>query len=140
MKLTRASSYAVHALAHMAQEKAGRPLPSHLVAEARGIPERFLLKVLKPLVSARVLRSVKGPHGGYQLLKEPADVSLLEIVEAVDGPLRGQAPFIEEGNAALNKRLDAVCLASNEIVREQLKGVSLADLIAAKGGRKKVGS
>ncbi len=140
MKLTRASSYAVHALAHMAQEKSDKPLASHLVAEARGIPERFLLKVLKPLVSARVLRSVKGPNGGYQLLRKPADVSLLEIVEAVDGTLRGQAPFIEEGNSALNKRLDAVCAASTEIVREQLKAVSLADLIAGKGGRKKAGS
>src|SRR5438477_5258506 len=140
MRLTRASSYALHALVYMAAQKHNRPVPSHIVAEARGIPERFLLKVLKPLVSARVLRSVKGPHGGYHLIKKPADVSLLEIVEAVDGPLRGQAPFIEEGNAALNKRLDAVCLASNEIVREQLKGVTLADLIATKGGRKKAGS
>ena len=42
------------------QEKADSPLPSHVVAEARGIPERFLLKVLKPLVSSGVLRSVKG--------------------------------------------------------------------------------
>jgi len=123
----------------MAQEKSDKPLASHIVAEERGIPERFLLKVLKPLVSARVLRSVKGPHGGYQLVKKPADVSLLEIVEAVDGPLRGEAPFIEEGNAALNKKLDSVCLASAGIVREQLGAVSLADLIATKGGRKKAG-
>ena len=57
MRLTRASSYALHALVYMAGEKHNRPIPSHLVARDRGIPERFLLKVLKPLVSARVLLS-----------------------------------------------------------------------------------
>src|SRR5262249_60861758 len=66
MKLTRASSYAIHALVFMAGQKQNRPVPSHLVARARGIPERFLLKVLKPLVSARILYSVKGPNGGYR--------------------------------------------------------------------------
>ena len=55
MRLTRASSYALHALVYMATQKHNRPVPSHIVAQARGIPERFLLKVLKPLVSARVL-------------------------------------------------------------------------------------
>src|ERR1700722_16592875 len=64
MKLTRASSYALHAVAFMAVQKHDRPIASHNIAQARGIPERFLLKVLKPLVSARVLLSVKGPNGG----------------------------------------------------------------------------
>ena len=65
MKLTRASSYAVHALVFMATQKENRPVASHTIAKARGVPERFLLKVLKPLVSARVLHSIKGPNGGY---------------------------------------------------------------------------
>src|SRR6516225_2183549 len=60
MRLTRASSYALHALVFMAAQKHNRPIPSHIVAQARSIPERFLLKVLKPLVSARVLASVNG--------------------------------------------------------------------------------
>ena len=57
MKLSRASSYAVHALVYMAAQKHDRPIASHLVAAKRGIPERFLLKILKPLVAARILRS-----------------------------------------------------------------------------------
>ena len=64
MKLTCASSYALHAVAYMAQQKTDRPVASHKIAQERGIPERFLLKVLKPLVSARVLTSIKGPNGG----------------------------------------------------------------------------
>ena len=89
MKLTRASSYAIHALVFMAAQKQNKPVASHLVAQARGIPERFLLKVLKPLVSARVLQSIKGPNGGYRLAKGPHEISLLEVLEAVDGPIRG---------------------------------------------------
>ena len=71
MKLTRASSYALHAVAFMAAQKVNKPVASHLIAKARGIPERFLLKVLKPLVSARVLHSIKGPNGGYRLARAP---------------------------------------------------------------------
>src|SRR5262249_12731580 len=83
MKLTRAASYALHALVFMAGQKKNQPVPSHQVARARGIPERFLLKVLKPLVSARILHSVKGPNGGYRLARPASQVSLLELVEAV---------------------------------------------------------
>jgi Rrf2 family protein len=142
MKLTRASSYALHAVAYMAQQKSDKPIASHHIAAARGIPERFLLKVLKPLVSARVLRSIKGPNGGYQLFRQPNDVSMLEIIEAVDGPIRGQAPFAEEGNAALNKKLEDICRKSAELVRDELKQVRISDLMG-KGGdtkRKKAGS
>src|SRR5262245_20294226 len=92
MKLTRASSYALHAVAYMAQQQHDTPLASHKIAHERGIPERFLLKVLKPLVSARVLVSIKGPNGGYRLARPASDISMLEIVEAVDGQIRGMAP------------------------------------------------
>ena len=107
MKLTRASSYALHAVAHMAGSKVSVPVASHHIAEARGIPERFLLKVLKPLVSARILHSVKGPNGGYSLAKAAKDISVLDVVEAVDGPIRGVAPFDHGGTTAA--KLEGVC-------------------------------
>src|ERR1043166_2127189 len=73
MKLTRASSYALHAVAYMAQQKNDRPVASHKIAQERGIPERFLLKVLKPLVSARVLASLKAaPSTARQTTARPA--------------------------------------------------------------------
>src|SRR5437879_5782042 len=93
MKLTRASSYALHAVMFMAAQEHQRPTASHHIAKAKNIPERFLLKVLRPLVSARVLVSLPGPNGGYHLARPPAKISVLEIVEAVDGPIRGQVPF-----------------------------------------------
>src|SRR2546429_2906974 len=93
MKLTRASTYALHAVAYMAgQNKKEQPVASHIIAQKRGIPERFLLKVLKPLVSAQVLYSVKGPNGGYRLAPPPTDISALEGLAAMGGPIRRHPP------------------------------------------------
>src|SRR5262245_42959285 len=111
MKLSRASSYALHAVTHMAAQKQPKqPVASHLMAKARGIPERFLLKVLRPLVSARLLHSLKGPNGGYCLAKPASEVSLLEVIEAVDGPIRGQAPLAHgDSPSPLDRRLETIC-------------------------------
>jgi Rrf2 family protein len=133
MKLTRASSYALHAVAFMAQQKTqDKPMASHNIAAARTIPERFLLKVLKPLVSARVLSSIKGPNGGYRLAKAPDKITMLEILEAVDGPIRGQAPFDEEGNGPMNHKLEVICKQSADAMRKQLEKVTIADLAGKK--------
>ena len=133
MKLTRASSYALHAVVYMAAQKQNKPLASHHIARARGIPERFLLKVLKPLVSARVLHSIKGPHGGYRLARSASDVTMLEVVEAVDGPIRGQAPLAQiEGDGQLDRRLETICNQSAGQLRKQLQRVCIAEL-AGKG-------
>jgi Rrf2 family protein len=132
MRLTRAASYALNAVAFMALQKHDRPIASHNIASARGIPERFLLKVLKPLVSARVLLSIKGPNGGYRLAKKADDITMLEVLEAVDGPIRGQAPFSEENNGPLNHKLENICKQSAEVVRKQLEKVKLGDLVSSK--------
>ena len=129
LKLTRAANYALHALVYMAGQKKKQPVPSHHIAADRGIPERFLLKVLKPLVSTRVLLSIKGPHGGYLLAKPPGDISLLEVLEAVDGPIRGQESYArDETDPALNRRLEDICNRTADQIRRQLQKVRLTDL------------
>ena len=133
MKMTRASSYALHAVAYMATQKSDKPVASHHIAHARGIPERFLLKVLKPLVSARVLLSIKGPNGGYRLARDPREITMLEILEAVDGPIRGQAPFSdEEADGHLNHKLENICKQTADSVLKQLEKVRMSDLIGKK--------
>lgn len=129
MKLTRASSYALHAVAYMAGQKKDRPTASHIIAQKRGIPERFLLKVLKPLVSAQVLLSVKGPNGGYRLARPPSDISILEVLEAIDGPIRGYAPAgTKDPDNGINRKLDQICAQSAEQVRRQLGKIRLSEL------------
>jgi Rrf2 family protein len=129
MRLTRASSYALHAVVHMASQKQNRPVASHHIAEARGIPERFLLKVLKPLVSARVLHSIKGPNGGYRLARGPSEISMLDVIEAVDGPIRGHAPLSEgESDIHLDRKLEQICGRTADQLRKQLQKVRISEL------------
>jgi Rrf2 family protein len=129
MKMTRASSYALHAVAYMAAQKKSDPVASHVIAQDRGIPERFLLKVLKPLVSAQILLSIKGPHGGYRLARPAHEITMLEVLEAVDGPIRGIAPVGHDNpHSHLNQRVDQICNTSAETLRKQLGKVKLTEL------------
>jgi Rrf2 family protein len=130
MKLTNACRYAIHAIAFMAAQDSTRHIPSYQVAKAQGVPERFLLKVLRGLVDAQVVHSIKGPHGGYRLTKPPQKLTLLEIVEAVDGPIRGEMSFTDvPGAGRLESRLQAVCDNAAATVRQQLGKIHLADLL-----------
>ncbi|MER3415127.1 MAG: Rrf2 family transcriptional regulator [Gemmataceae bacterium] len=130
MRLTRATSYALHAMLHLASVKSDVPLASHQIAQARKVPERFLLKVMKPLVAAGLLHSVKGPHGGYRLARPASQITLLDIVEAVEGPIRGQPPYSAlPGNHQLEKLLENICNEVAEKTRQYLKSVKLTELL-----------
>jgi Rrf2 family protein len=130
MKLSHSSGYAVQALVSLAAREGGRTLLSaYDVAQPHGIPARFLLKVLKPLVTIGVLYSKKGPLGGYCLARAPSRITLLEVVEAVDGPLGGQFPQIEgKGMDALDRQLRQVWAQVNDQTRKLLGKVTLAQL------------
>src|SRR5262249_12525711 len=133
MKLTRASNYALHALEYLAAGGQDTPVPSHHIARARGIPELFLLKVLKLLASARVLRSLKGPNGGYRLARPASKITLLEVVEAVEGPIRGQAPLAQEENAGgFDTRIGEGCDQAAPLLRKQLGKVKGSHLVSQK--------
>ena len=133
MKLSRASSYALHAIAYMSENlKKGEPVASHIIAEAQGIPDRFLLKVLKPLVDVGILTSIKGPNGGYRLARNVGEISILEILEAVDGPIRGLVPVRLESNSGFNKRLDVFCGDTATTMKKHLSRVKLGDLLNGK--------
>jgi Rrf2 family protein len=129
MKLTLASRYALHAVAYLAVQKKEVPVASRLIAQARGISDRFLLKVLKPLVSAQILVSVKGPSGGYRLARAASEISLLDVVEAVEGQIRGQAPAgKDEKYSLLSKRLDEICSQTAEQTRKFLGKIKMSEL------------
>jgi Rrf2 family protein len=129
MKMTRASHYALTALAHLAAQKDNKVTASHVIASGQGVPERFLLKVLKPLVALGVLHSVKGPGGGYRLTRAPKDITLLEVIEAVDGPIRADVPQFGKGGDTVHGRLEKVCDEATKVTRERLDKVTLASLV-----------
>jgi Rrf2 family protein len=130
MKLTHACGYAIHAVAYLARQKEDHLIASRHIDEAQGLPERFLVKVLKPLVSAQILHSLRGPNGGYRLARPARTITLLEIVEAIDGPIRGQVPMLDgDRDDKLDRRLEAACSTAADLVRQRLQKVRIADLV-----------
>src|SRR5437870_2455425 len=84
MRLSSASVHAVKAVVYLARTPGRGGAPSHEIAREYGLSEKFLLKVLGQLVRAGLVGSRKGPGGGYWLARGPADVTLLDVLEAVD--------------------------------------------------------
>lgn len=88
LKLTKADDYAVRAMIHLACLPEGSMGMRSDVAEAQGIPSSFMAKILRSLVRAKLLRSSRGVNGGFALARPASEITLLDIVEAVEGPLR----------------------------------------------------
>jgi Rrf2 family protein len=128
MRLSRAANYAIAALVHLAGRKDGQPLVAYLAAKEQGFPMAYLFKGLNQLVAAGILRSVRGPNGGYWLARRAKDISLLEIIEAVDGPIRSDGDFQGLAGSHVSKKLQAVWDRANEEIRRQLGKVRLSDL------------
>jgi Rrf2 family protein len=140
MKLSRSSGYALAALVHLARQESGVILTSRKIATATGLSEQYLLKPLKPLAAAGVLRSLKGPHGGYTLARPAEDITVLEVVEATDGPLRGEASrFDGTGTEDLDQCLDQVCKDVALRLRDSLRGITLAELAGGQKPRRQKG-
>jgi Rrf2 family protein len=129
VKLTGASSYGLSILAHLGSQKADRALTSRQIAEGLGIPERFVLKVLKPLVSKGLLRQVRGPGGGYRLARTLREISVLDIVEAVDGPLRLEAVGSGSAGTRVDRRLRTIYGRALDAFREELRIVAVSALL-----------
>jgi Rrf2 family protein len=130
MRLTSATASAVRALLYLARHPGDRLVTAETIAAAEGLSEIYLRKVLKPLASAGVLRSVMGPGGGYRLARPARRISLLDVVEAVDGLVCLDVPRWESGTSGvrLDAQLQLVCDGVAEGVRRQLRRVTLAEL------------
>ncbi len=87
MQLTRAADYAVRVMIHMAALPLGTRTSRTQLAIAAGCPEQFLSKVLQDLTRAGLVNSHRGNTGGFELPRSAGGVSLLEVVEAVEGPI-----------------------------------------------------
>ena len=79
--------YAIRALINLASSKSEGPVLARTIAEEEGIPQQFLSKILHILSKRGVVVSTKGPGGGYQLASPARDISVFEIVKAIDGPI-----------------------------------------------------
>src|ERR671914_3147591 len=87
ISITTKSPYALQALAELGRCGGDGPVPIGELAKRRDIPVQFLEQLFATLRRAGVLRSQRGVKGGYSFAREPTSISVLEIVELLDGPL-----------------------------------------------------
>jgi Rrf2 family protein len=129
MKLSRTVTYALQATLLLAQSERGEPVPCSRLAAEGSMPERFLLQILRSLVTHGILQSTRGVEGGYTLDRSPEQISLLEIIEAVDGPLTTKLPFAEGKAGECESRLRDTLYSIAAAERQQLQEVKVAHLI-----------
>ena len=97
------------------------------------MPERFLLQVLRSLVTHGILRSTRGVEGGYSLVRPPEEVNLLEVIEAVDGPIEASSPMGDEVPPHTQERITGVLEHVTQQSREYLAGITFASLLKDNG-------
>lgn len=125
--ITEKSRSAVTALTELARRGVSSPVPILEVAESRGIPLHFLEQLFAGLRRAGILQSQRGVKGGYSFRRAPADVTVLEVVETVDGRLT-DGPGEEAGTVGAGGA-DAIWGEARQALCSVLAGVTIADIV-----------
>jgi Rrf2 family protein len=134
MHVTAKADYAVRAVIELADSAQESPRKVDDIAQAQGIPVSFLENILTQLRSTGIVRSQRGPEGGYWLAKPAGEVSLAQIIRAVEGPLvgvRGQRPE-EIEYVGSSEALQQVWIALRANLRKVLENVTVADVSKGK--------
>ena len=114
MRVSRSTGYALLAVGYIAKNQGDGVVLSQDISNQYDIPLEYLLKILQQLVRANVLRSKRGPRGGFSLAKPTTKITMLEVIEAVDGPLTGEL------NLADQARGDKVAARSEQMYNKAI--------------------
>ncbi len=139
MKISQKGLYALQAMMMLARHHHQGAIKIRDIAYEEALPEKFLELILLELKNARMVESVRGANGGYQLRREPSDIALSEIIRLIDGPL---APFgdADQLRELIDRDFDhralyQVFLDVRDAAARILDNTTLADLIADAGPR-----
>src|SRR5512140_28087 len=131
MQITRQADYAVRAVLHLANIKNGDRAATSIVAKEQHIPPSFLAKIISQLSIAGLLHTSRGARGGVTLARDPKEITLLEVIEAIDGPIMLNECVGPDGNCTFEDDCPLKPVwtdAQNELVN-RLKRTSFAMLL-----------
>ena len=134
MKLSQSVTYAIHAVLRLASSGKTCPVACGKLAAEGKMPERFLLQILRDLTKQGMLESTRGGGGGFVMGRPPEAISLLDLIEAIDGPLATGLPMKGNFPADAGDRLQAVLDRITECTRAHLRAIHLSDLMCDSPG------
>jgi Rrf2 family protein len=135
MQITRAGEYAVLGLTYLARQPVGRTIMIEEISDAEHIPKSFLAKIFQSLVKGDIVQSHRGAGGGFSLARPAKTITLLEIINCVEGAFALQKCVMNEPKCVLSDRRMSnctLCAIFNEAqsrVNEVLANTSLEDLL-----------
>lgn len=130
MRISAKAEYAVRAAVELASVDDERPVKAERIATAQEIPLNFLENILGELRHAGIVRSHRGADGGFRLARKPAEITIADVIRAVDGPLasvRGGPPE-EASYSGSTVALGRVWIAVRANLRAVLERVTIADV------------
>src|SRR5690349_23667886 len=137
MKISQKGLYALQAMMMLARRHNQGAIRIRDIAYEEALPEKFLDLILLELKNARMVESIRGAKGGYQLRRDPADVALSEIIRLIDGPLApfGDAEHLRDliDRDLAHRSLYKVFLDVRDAAARILDNTTLADLVSGSG-------
>jgi Rrf2 family protein len=134
VRVSAKSDYAIRAMAELAVSSDQGAVKAEQIAVAQDIPLNFLLGILRELRNSHLVRSQRGRDGGYVLSRPATDITLADVIRAVDGPLANvrDLSLTELSYPGAAESLREVWMAVRGSLREVLENVSVADLAAGR--------
>ncbi len=133
MKLTRGGEYGIRGVLYLAQQEDGKVNMLSAIAKAQDVPPRFLAKIFQALAKAGVVRSHRGAKGGFSLARPASEVSIRDVIEAVEGPIFLNVCLSGPGECTRDRicPMHAIWGDAQEKMMEVLGRANFADLAKA---------
>ncbi len=128
MKTT--TTYALAAVAYIAENYQDGLISSERISKEHGIPLSYLLRILQNLVKTQILISKRGPRGGFSLARDPKEITMLQIIEAVDGSMMRDLPIAElTNNTDFALNMESICKKATEKEMKIYDKAKLSDML-----------
>jgi len=133
MKITTAADYGIRALVYLASQDRGKVCLVSEISRAQEIPEKYLAKIMQSLAKAGLVKSLRGVKGGFVLARDPAEMTIRDAVESIQGPVSLHKCIDEPESCGLsgNCGVRPVWLAAQEKMLEALSGADLKSVAEA---------
>lgn len=133
MKLTRGGEYGIRGVLYLAQQDDGKVSMLSAIAKAQDVPPRFLAKIFQALAKAGVVKSHRGAKGGFSLARPASEITIRDVIEAIEGPIHLNVCLMGQGECGRDKicPVHAIWEEAQERMMNVLGRANFADLAKA---------